>query len=89
MRPEASRHISAPPSTYFQQFYFDTVTHSAQALRYLIDIVGVEQVLVGSDYPFDMGYERPAEIVEQVPGLSATDRKAILSDNARRLLGVP
>lgn len=89
MRPEASRHISAPPSTYFQQFYFDTVTHSAQALRYLIDIVGVEQVLVGSDYPFDMGYERPAEIVEQVPGLSAADRKAILSDNARRLLGVP
>jgi aminocarboxymuconate-semialdehyde decarboxylase len=89
MRPEASAHITAPPSTYLRRFYFDTVTHSAGALRYLIDTVGVGQVMVGSDYPFDMGYERPAGVVEQVPGLSEAEREAILSGNARRVLELP
>lgn len=88
MRPEASHHISAPPSSYLRRFYFDTVTHSAAALRYLIDTVGIEQILVGSDYPFDMGYEQPAAIVGQVPGLSQDERQAILGGNAQRLLGL-
>ena len=86
VRPEARQKISAPPSTYLKKFYFDTVTHSALALSYLIDLVGVKQVMLGSDYPFDMGYERPAELVEQLPGLSQADKQAILGDNARRLL---
>lgn len=86
MRPEARQRLSAPPSTYLKQFYFDTITHSSPALSYLIDLVGVEQVMMGSDYPFDMGYERPAEIVAQLPGLSETDRGAILGGNAQRLL---
>ncbi len=88
MRSEAQQRISAPPSTYLERFYFDTVTHSVPALSYLIDLVGVEQVMMGSDYPFDMGYERPAELVEQVPGLSIADRQAILGGNARRVLGI-
>ncbi len=86
VRPEARQKISAPPSTYLKKFYFDTVTHSGLALSYLIDLVGVEQVLLGSDYPFDMGYERPAELVEQLPGLSQADKQAILGGNAQRLL---
>ena len=86
VRPEARQKISAPPSTYLKKFYFDTITHSALALAYLIDLVGAEQVMLGSDYPFDMGYERPAELVEQLPGLSQADKQAILGDNARRLL---
>lgn len=85
MRPEASAKISAPPSTYLKKFYFDTVTHSAQALSYLIDLVGVEQVMVGSDYPFDMGYDRPAELVESLNELSRTDKDAILSGNALKM----
>ncbi len=86
MRPEARQRISAPPSTYLKRFYFDTITHSGLALSYLIDLVGVEQVMLGSDYPFDMGYERPAELVEQLPGLSQANKQAILVGNARRLL---
>ncbi len=88
MRPEARQHISAPPSSYLKKFYFDTVTHSLPALSYLIDLVGVEQVMLGSDYPFDMGYEHPTELVEQLPGLSQTDKQAILGGNAQRILGL-
>jgi aminocarboxymuconate-semialdehyde decarboxylase len=80
--------LSAPPSTYFKKFYFDTITHSTPALSYLIDLVGVEQVMLGSDYPFDMGYERPSEIVEGLPNLSADDKAAILGGNAQRILGL-
>ena len=88
MRSEARQRISAPPSSFLKKFYFDTVTHSALALSYLIDMVGVGQVMMGSDYPFDMGYERPAELLEQVPGLSEADRQAILGGNAQRVLGI-
>lgn len=85
MRPEASAKISQPPSTYLKKFYFDTVTHSAKALSYLIDLIGVDHVMVGSDYPFDMGYEKPAELVESLPELSRTDKDAILSGNALKM----
>lgn len=86
VRPELS-HLQKKPSDYLKQFYFDTVTHSADALRYLIDTVGFEQVMVGSDYPFDMGYERPADLVCSL-GLDATTTDAILSHNAAQLFGI-
>lgn len=86
MRPESRQRISAPPSSYLKMCYFDTVTHSSLALSYLIDLVGVEKVMLGSDYPFDMGYERPAELVEGLPNLSEDDKKMILGGNAEKLL---
>jgi aminocarboxymuconate-semialdehyde decarboxylase len=55
--------INRKPSEYFKMFYFDTITHSVEALNYLVNLVGAEHVVVGSDYPFDMGYERPADMV--------------------------
>jgi aminocarboxymuconate-semialdehyde decarboxylase len=88
MREEARQNLSRPPSASLRKFYFDTVTHSAAALRYLIDLVGAAQVMLGSDYPFDMGSERPAEVVEAVPDLSAAHTRAILGENAGALLRV-
>jgi len=52
----------------------------------IADFFGPDRVLLGSDYPFDMGVERPAEIVRAL-GLPAQQEAAILAGNARRLLG--
>jgi len=68
-----------------QRFYVDTVVHDAGVLRGLVDFFGADHVLLGSDYPFDMGVERPAEIVRTLQ-LPPEDEAAILGGNARRLL---
>jgi aminocarboxymuconate-semialdehyde decarboxylase len=69
-----------------RRFLFDTVVHDADVLRALLDFAGADRVLCGSDYPFDMGAERPAEIVRAL-GLPADEEAAILGGNALRLLG--
>jgi len=68
------------------RFYVDTVVHDVEVLRGLVDFVGAERVLLGSDYPFDMGVERPAEIVRALQ-LPAQDEAAIFGGNAKPLLG--
>lgn len=87
-RPAAKKSIiTRAPSTYLKQFYFDTIVFAADALFYLIQLVGADHVVIGSDYPFDMGYLRPGEMVDRL-GLPASQTKAILSENAKKLLKV-
>jgi aminocarboxymuconate-semialdehyde decarboxylase len=69
-----------------RRFLFDTVVHDADVLRAVVEFAGADRVLCGSDYPFDMGTERPAEIIRAL-GLPAGDEAAILGGNALRLLG--
>jgi aminocarboxymuconate-semialdehyde decarboxylase len=71
--------------TAIERFYVDTVVHDVDVLRGLVELFGVEHVLLGSDYPFDMGVERPAEIVHAL-ALPAGDEAAILGGNALGLL---
>ncbi|MBI3456908.1 MAG: amidohydrolase [Candidatus Rokubacteria bacterium] len=80
------RHLPRPPSAYLERFCFDTITHSPDALRYLIGLVGAERVMLGSDYCFDMGYEDPVGALKAVEPLSPDDRARILGGNALRLL---
>lgn len=83
---KVAAHISRPPSSYLRRLYYDTVTHSPAALRFLIDTVGVGQVVLGSDYPFEMGERDPVGLLESVPGLGDEDRRAVREGNLRRLL---
>jgi aminocarboxymuconate-semialdehyde decarboxylase len=75
-------HARRPPSAYLRRFTYDTISFSAAALRYLIDLVGADRVMIGSDYCFDMGYERPVEVVTRLARLSRADQGKILGGNA-------
>ena len=83
-----SRIQTARPLSSIRRFYLDTLTHDTTLLRAAIELVGPERVLLGSDYPFDMGLERPAEPVRELR-LAPKDEEAILGGNALRLLGQP
>jgi aminocarboxymuconate-semialdehyde decarboxylase len=86
-QPMAKARLQHSPEDSLKKFYFDTITHDSDLLRTLIDYVGADHVLLGSDYPFDMGDARPVESV-RVLGLSSADEASILGGNAARLLGL-
>jgi len=85
-QPETRVHLAEPPDDSLRRFHFDTVVHDATLLRALVEFAGADRVLLGSDYPFDMGLERPADPVRELR-LDPADERLILGGNALRLLG--
>ncbi len=86
-RPDVVGTSERPPSEYTGRFYVDSVVFDDHTLRFLVDRMGVDRVLVGSDYPYPLG-ERPAgRVVRDNPLLSQEERTTILSTNARTFLG--
>src|SRR5207237_813112 len=84
VRGEARGKARRRPSGYLRRFHYDTVVHHELALRYLVDLVGKDRVVVGSDYRFDMGCLDPRRAVAAVRQLSRADRTAILGGAAAR-----
>jgi aminocarboxymuconate-semialdehyde decarboxylase len=82
------KHIKALPSTYLRRFHYDTITHNGELMLNIIRQVGADRVVLGSDYCFDMGYERPVDFVDRLTTLSQADREQVLGRNAARLLGL-
>jgi len=80
--------IKKAPSSYLKKFYFDTITFDTSMLRHLIDQYGPEHVLLGTDYPYDMGEENPVRLIESVPRLARADKVRIMGGNAARLLKI-
>jgi aminocarboxymuconate-semialdehyde decarboxylase len=86
VRPELqSLNLPQAPSAYLQRFAYDTIVHSKAIMQFLIQEVGVDRVVLGSDYCFDMGYDRPVQFVDQL-GLSSAQRQMILGSAAARIL---
>ncbi|MBI4886469.1 MAG: amidohydrolase family protein [Acidobacteria bacterium] len=85
VRPETQGRAKQPFMEYLRRFHYDTITHSPQLLKFLVDLVGVDRVMLGSDYCFDMGYERPREIIDALR-LRPADRDRIYGGNAAQLL---
>ena len=77
---------SSLPSDYLRRLYFDTLVFSDRALSHLIDVVGADRVVLGSDYPADMGEPRPVDFIESHPDLTDEKRLLILGGNMERLL---
>lgn len=87
-RPEARVHISQPPSTYLRRFYYDCIVYTESALRYLIDTVGIERVVFGTDWPYDMEFDWPVSWILSLESLTQEEKEAILWKNLERLLGL-
>jgi aminocarboxymuconate-semialdehyde decarboxylase len=88
VRSEARRHILKPPSTYQRRLYYDCLTDSEAGLRFLIDHVGIDHVVLGSDWPF-VGWEpSPAGWVQGLKSLTQEEKDKILWQNLETLLGV-
>ncbi len=88
VKPECRRKISRPPSDYLSLLYFDTVTHYLPALEYLIQTAGVDKVVMGSDYPFDVCDADPVETVSGIGSISLQEKEKIWGKNAAGLLGI-
>jgi aminocarboxymuconate-semialdehyde decarboxylase len=86
VNPGSVGSLPAPPGTYLRRFHFDTVTHSADVLAFLRDLVGSDRLVLGSDYPFAMGYAHPVGELEKGLTWSAADRARVLGGNVERLL---
>jgi aminocarboxymuconate-semialdehyde decarboxylase len=85
-QPQARARLRESPEDSLRRFYYDTVAHDVKLLRAVVEFAGADHVLLGSDYPFDMGLERPAEPVREL-GLDPEDEALVLGGNALRLLG--
>ena len=82
------RHLQRSPREYLRRFYYDTITHDQSALKYLIELVGADRIVLGSDYCFDMSYQRPVDIVMEHKEISEAERELILCGNAKHLLNL-
>jgi len=78
--------IAKLPSDYLRGLYFDSLVHGHRTLDYIIDLAGIDRVVLGSDYPADMGEPNPVEFIRSHPTLSAADQRKILSENLTGLL---
>jgi aminocarboxymuconate-semialdehyde decarboxylase len=87
-RPDCRTVIKRPPSSYLAKMYFDTITFDPGMLRHMIDRFGPGHVLLGTDYPYDMGEDDPLALIGSVRGLKRAEKDMIEGGNAARLLKI-
>jgi aminocarboxymuconate-semialdehyde decarboxylase len=79
------KHMPRKPSDYLRRFTYDTIGHSPAVMKFVISQVGADRVMLGSDYCFDMGFEDPVSVVDELE-LSLSERDMIIGGTAARLL---
>jgi aminocarboxymuconate-semialdehyde decarboxylase len=85
VRPEGPAAIPREPREYARRIYVDSLTLATENLRFIVDVLGADRVVIGSDYPFDMGTDDPVGFLAGA-ALDAATRAAIERDNAVRFL---
>ena len=85
LRRELKSTVPRKPSEYLKRFYFDTIVHSVAALQYLINVVGADRVVMGTDYPMSMGDFEPVKKLAET-SITAAERELILGQNSLRAL---
>ena len=85
---EDLKKIKHGPEAYLRRFWYDTVGYSDHVIDYLKTVIGIDRIMMGSDYCFPIAYEQPVKIVTDHPRLSPLEKQAIVETNARLLLGL-
>jgi aminocarboxymuconate-semialdehyde decarboxylase len=88
VRPECHDFIKRPPSYYMKKIYYDTMVFSEEQLEHLVNLWGADHVVIGTDYPYDMGYYKPVDFVSGTKSLSREEKARIIGGNAAKLLGL-
>lgn len=87
-REDVSEGVPELPGSYLRRFYFDSMVFEPDQLKFLVDKYGADHVLLGTDYPYDMGDEDPLAFIGRLDGLSQEQIDLISGGNAARLLGL-
>ena len=80
------KQLKQPVSAYLRRFHYDLILHSPKLTRTLIDQVGADRVVSGTDYPQAMAIVNPTDYVEAIPGITKKEAEMILCENPARLL---
>jgi len=81
------KHLAQAPSAYLRRFTYDTIAHSRPVMEFVIAQVGIDRIMMGSDYCFEVGYDRPVQFVDELR-LSLDQRRMILGGTAAKLLKI-
>ena len=87
VRPECHDFITKTPNHYMKKFYYDTMVFSHTQLEHLVNLWGADHVVIGTDYPYDMGYYKPVDFVNASKKLTRKQKDQIIGGNAAKLLG--
>ncbi|WP_142850841.1 amidohydrolase family protein [Telmatospirillum sp. J64-1] len=87
VRAETHACTKSDPKDLLRRFYFDSLVFEPQALRYLIDLVGADRIVIGTDSPFDMADQEPLKTLDAVPGITHDEHHHMCCGTALRLLG--
>ena len=75
------------PREYLGKFYLDSLVHDKAALKFLIDLIGNDKIVLGSDYPFPLGEHHPGKMIESMSELDQATKDKLLWKNAVEFLG--
>lgn len=87
-RPDLIATSELPPSHYIDRFSVDTVVFQEASLRLLVDVMGAERIMLGSDYPYPLGETPVGTVVKNAAFLNDEQEAMILGGNAQRFLGL-
>jgi aminocarboxymuconate-semialdehyde decarboxylase len=85
-REESKKTLKVSPAASLGRFLYDTILHARKPLEFLIGAAGADRVLLGSDYPYDMGQYDTVDLIASL-SIAEADKAKILAGNAQRLLG--
>jgi len=89
VRPDlCAEENDVPPRSYLGKFYTDSLVHDPRALEYLVDFIGKDRVILGSDYPFPLGEHHPGKLIESMENYDEQTKDMLLAANACEFLGL-